>query len=284
MTATTLTPHGLAGDEAFVVTRTDRPAGAVATTLSVAARTIRKFVRTPQLVVLGTIQGAMFLLIFRYVFGGAMATPGGVPYVDFMVPGFVVTGLLFSGMTTATGTAEDVEHGFFDRLRSMPVPRWALVAGRSIADTGVLTWSLLVTAAIGFAVGFRPDGSPAELLLALGLCVAFGFAFVWLFVFLGLLAGTAQASQGVAMLVFPFSFVSSAYVPVDSMPGWLQPVAENQPLTAMTNAVRSLSLGSPEAAGLSHTTGYWVALSLAWTVGLVAVFAPLAVARYRKTA
>lgn len=284
MTATTLTPHGLAGDEAFVVTRTDRPAGAVATTLSVAARTIRKFVRTPQLVVLGTIQGAMFLLIFRYVFGGAMATPGGVPYVDFMVPGFVVTGLLFSGMTTATGTAEDVEQGFFDRLRSMPVPRWALVAGRSIADTGVLTWSLLVTAAIGFAVGFRPDGSPAELLLALGLCVAFGFAFVWLFVFLGLLAGTAQASQGVAMLVFPFSFVSSAYVPVDSMPGWLQPVAENQPLTAMTNAVRSLSLGSPEAAGLSHTTGYWVALSLAWTVGLVAVFAPLAVARYRKTA
>jgi len=284
MTATTLTPDGLTGDEAFVVTRTDRPAGAVATTLSVAARTIRKFVRTPQLVVLGTIQGAMFLLIFRYVFGGAMATPGGVPYVDFMVPGFVVTGLLFSGMTTATGTAEDVEQGFFDRLRSMPVPRWALVAGRSVADTGVLTWSLLVTAAIGFAVGFRPDGSPAELLLALGLCVAFGFAFVWLFVFLGLLAGTAQASQGVAMLVFPFSFVSSAYVPVDSMPGWLQPVAENQPLTAMTNAVRSLSLGSPEAAGLSHTTGYWVALSLAWTVGLVAVFAPLAVARYRKTA
>jgi ABC-2 type transport system permease protein len=280
MTATTTAP----AVSAFTVTRPERPAAAVATTMSVAARTVRKFVRTPQLVVLGTIQGAMFLLIFRYVFGGAMTTPGGVPYVDYMVPGFVVTGLLFSGMTTATGVAEDVEQGFFDRLRSMPVPRWALVAGRSVADTGVLTWSLRVTAAIGFAVGFRPDGSVAELLLALGLCVVYGFAFVWLFVFLGLLAGTAQASQGVAMLVFPFSFVSSAYVPVDSMPGWLQPIADNQPLTAMTNAVRSLALGSPEAAGLSHTTGYWVALSLAWAAGLVAVFAPLAVAKYRKTA
>ena len=280
MTATTTAP----AVSAFTVTRPERPAAAVATTMSVAARTVRKFVRTPQLVVLGTIQGAMFLLIFRYVFGGAMTTPGGVPYVDYMVPGFVVTGLLFSGMTTATGVAEDVEQGFFDRLRSMPVPRWALVAGRSVADTGVLTWSLLVTAAIGFAVGFRPDGSVAELLLALGLCVVYGFAFVWLFVFLGLLAGTAQASQGVAMLVFPFSFVSSAYVPVDSMPGWLQPIADNQPLTAMTNAVRSLALGSPDAAGLSHTTGYWVALSLAWAAGLVAVFAPLAVAKYRKTA
>src|SRR6266540_6507096 len=106
-------------------------------TLGIAKRTLRKFIRSPQLVVLGTIQGAMFLLIFRYVFGGAMA-PGNVPYVDFMVPGFIVTGLLFSGMTTSTGVAEDLEQGFFDRLRSMPVPRAALVAGRAVADTGTL--------------------------------------------------------------------------------------------------------------------------------------------------
>jgi ABC-2 type transport system permease protein len=282
ITAPAVQPMQLAS-ETFTVTRPTGSAGPVATTLAVAGRTLRKFVRSPQLVVLGTIQGAMFLLIFRYVFGGAMA-PGNVPYVDFMVPGFIVTGLLFSGMTTSTGVAEDLEQGFFDRLRSMPVPRAALLAGRAVADTGTLVWGMLVTAAIGFAIGFRPDGSTAELLLALGLCVAFGFAFIWLFVFLGLLAGNAQAAQGVAMLVFPLSFVSSAYVPVKSMPGWLQPIAENQPLTAMVNTVRSLALGSPEAAGLTESTAHWVLLSGAWAVGLVAIFAPLAVMKYRRTA
>ena len=282
MTATTAAPTDIATAR-FGITATDRPAGMVATTTSVAARTLRKFVRTPQLVVLGTIQGAMFLLIFRYVFGGNMA-PGDVPYVDYLVPGFIVTGLLFSGMTTATGVAEDVEQGFFDRLRSMPVPRSALVTGRAVADTGVLTWNLLFTAAVGFAIGFRVHGDAVETLAAFGLCIVFGFAFIWLFVFLGLISGNAQAAQGVAMLVFPLSFVSSAYVPVDSMPGWLQPIAEKQPLTAMTNAVRSLALGDPALAGLSGSTGHWVALSLAWSVGLVAVFAPLAVAKYRRTA
>jgi ABC-2 type transport system permease protein len=268
--------------DAVTLARPDTPAGPVATTLAVAARTLRKFVRSPQLVVLGTIQGAMFLLIFRYVFGGNMA-PGNVPYVDFLVPGFIVTGLLFSGMTTATGVAEDVEQGFFDRLRSMPVPRAALVAGRAVADTGTLTWGAAVTAAIGFAVGFRPDGSAVELLAAFALCIAFGFSFVWLFVLLGLLAGNTQAAQGTAMLVFPLTFVSSAYVPVDSMPGWLQPIAENQPLTAMINAVRSLALGGPEAAGLVHSTGHWVVVSTLWAIGLVAVFAPLATMKYRRT-
>ena len=283
-TPVTLTPihFDSRAARAYGTTAIQRPAGMVATTSAVAARTLRKFVRSPQLVVLGTIQGAMFLLIFRYVFGGNMA-PGQVPYVDYLVPGFVAASVLFSGMTTATGVAEDVEQGFFDRLRSMPVPRSALVAGRAVADTGILAWNTLFTVAVGFAVGFRPDGSPVELVAALALCVLFGFAFIWMFVLLGLLAGTAQGAQGVAMLVFPLSFVSSAYVPVDSMPGWLQPIAENQPLTVMTNAIRSLALGDPELAGLAHSTGHWVALSLAWSVGLVAVFAPLAVAKYRRT-
>lgn len=281
MTATTLTPSGVP-TRSFRVTSPERPAGVLPTTAAVAVRTWRKFVRSPQLVVLGTVQGAMFLLIFRYVFGGNMS-PGSVPYVDYVVPGFVVTGLLFSGMTAATGVAEDVEQGFFDRLRSMPVSRTALVAGRAIADTGVLTLNLLVTAGIGVLVGFRSHSSVAEVVAALALTILFGFAFVWLFVFLGLIAGNAQAAQGVAMLVFPLSFVSSAYVPVDSMPGWMQPIAENQPLTAMTNAVRSLVLGDPQLAGLTESTGHWVMMSVAWSIGLVAVFAPLAVARYRRT-
>jgi ABC-2 type transport system permease protein len=147
----------------------------------------------------------------------------------------------------------------------------------------LLTWGLVVTTAVGFLVGFRIHGSVAQSLAAFVLCVVYGFAFTWLFVFIGLVAGNAQAAQGMSLLVFPLTFVSSAYVPVDTMPGWLQPVAEHQPLTIMTNAVRSLVLGDPAMAGLGHSIGYWVVLSLVWSAGLVAVFAPLAVARYRRS-
>jgi ABC-2 type transport system permease protein len=259
-----------------------RVAGALTTATQVARRTVRQFVRTPQLLVVSTVQGAMFLLIFRYVFGGAIDA-GGVPYVDFLVPGFVVTGVLFSGTAASAGVAEDVEKGFFDRLRSLPVPRTALLAGRALADTGLLAWGLAVTTAIGFLIGFRIHGDVTEALAAGGLCVVYGFAFTWLFVFIGLTAGNAQAAQGMSLLVFPLSFVSSAYVPVDSMPGWMQPIAEHQPITVMTNAVRSLALGDPAAAGLTGSSAHWVVLSLVWSAGLVAVFAPLAVLRYRRS-
>ena len=259
------------------VSATARPAS----TLGIARRGLLKFIRTPQLAVVGTLQGALFLLIFRYVFGGAIES-GPVPYVDFLVPGFVVTSVLFAGTGAAAGVAEDVEKGFFDRLRSLPVSRPALLAGRSLADTALLTWGLVVTTAVGFLVGFRIHGSVGQALAAFALCVVYGFAFTWLFVLIGLVAGNAQAAQGMSLLVFPLTFVSSAYVPVDSMPGWLQPVAEHQPLTIMTNAVRSLALGDPALAGLDHSIGHWVVLSLVWSAALVVVFAPLAVARYRR--
>jgi ABC-2 type transport system permease protein len=195
----------------------DRTTGRVASTLAIARRSILKFLRTPQLVVLGTIQGAMFLLIFRYVFGGAIGA-GGLRYVDFLVPGFVTTGILFGGMGAAAGVAEDMEQGFVDRLRSLPIPRSSVLAGRALSDTVVLTWSLIITTAIGFAVGFRLHASLGQALGAFGLCVLFGFAFEWLFLALGMLAGTAQAAQGLALMVFPLTFVSSAYVPVQTMP------------------------------------------------------------------
>jgi ABC-2 type transport system permease protein len=140
----------------------------------------------------------------------------------------------------------------------------------------------LITTAIGFLVGFRLHGSAAQGLAAFGLCVVFGFAFTWLFICIGLFAGSAQAAQGLSLLVFPFTFVSSAYVPVKSMPNWMQPIAEHQPITAMTDAVRSLTLGSSHLAGLPDSIGHYVVISLLWCVGLVAVFAPLAVARYRR--
>jgi ABC transporter DrrB family efflux protein len=259
-----------------------RSAGLVATAATVAGRSVRKFVRTPQLLVISTITGAMFLLIFRYVFGGAVET-GPVPYVAFLVPGYVVTSVLFTGSNVSSGVAEDLEQGFTDRLRSLPVSRTALMAGRVLAETGLLALGLAVTTAIGFVVGFRPEGTAVEALLAFGLCIVFGFALMWMFVLIGLVAGNAQAAQGMSLLVFPLSFVSSAFVPVDTMPGWMQPIAEHQPITVMTNAVRSLALGDPALAGLGGSTTHWVVLSLAWSVAIVALFAPLAVLRYRRS-
>jgi ABC transporter DrrB family efflux protein len=260
-----------------------RPRASLPTsTLGIARRGLLKYLRTPQLVVLGTIQGALFLLIFRYVFGGAIGPDGGLDYVDFLVPGFITTGILFSGMGAAAGVAEDLEQGLVDRLRSLPIPRSAVLAGRALADTAVLVWGLLITAAIGFAVGFRIHGSVAEALAALGLLVVFGFAFEWLFITLGLFAGNAQAAQGMALLVFPLTFVSSAYVPVQSMPGWLQAVAEHQPITVMVDAVRTLTQGPAAEVLLGHSAGYYVVRSLLWAAAIVVVFVPVAVARYRR--
>src|ERR1043166_3075422 len=145
-----------------------QPTTLSASTIGIAKRALLKFVRTPQLVVLGTIQGVMFLLIFRYVFGGAIGA-GGLSYVNFLVPGFITTGVLFAGMGAAAGGAEDPEQGVVDRLRSLPIPRSAPLAGRAVADTAMQLWGLLVTTAIGFAVGFRIHGTVADALLAFGL-------------------------------------------------------------------------------------------------------------------
>jgi hypothetical protein len=170
--------------------------------VAVAQRTVRKFVRTPQLIGLATVQSAIFLVIFRYIFGGAI-NAGGLPYVDFLVPGFVTTGILFAGMGAAAGVAEDLQQGLFDRLRSLPIPRAAVLAGRGLADTALVTWSLAVGTALGFAVGFRLHGSVTAGLAAFGLCVLFSFAFEWVFITIGLVAGTAQAAQGMSVLPAP---------------------------------------------------------------------------------
>jgi len=257
------------------------PPGPVATALTVAGRSVRRFVRTPQLLVVSTMTGAMFLLLFRYVFGGAVET-GGIRYVDFLVPGYLVTSVLFTGSEAATGVAEDMEQGVTDRFRSLPVSRAAVVVGRVLAEWVLLTLGLVVTAAIGVAVGFRPDGTALEVAAAFGLCSLFGFGALWLFALVGVTSGNVQAAQGMSMMIFPLSFVSSAYVPVDSMPGWLQAVAEHQPVTVVTDAVRSLALGDPAAAGLDGSTAGLVGLALVWVAGLVAVFAPLAVLSYRR--
>jgi ABC-2 type transport system permease protein len=250
-------------------------------TLTVTRRALLRYVRTPQLIVMATLQMSLFFLIYRYMFGGAVRSVG-YPYVDYLVPGFIATGVLFSGIGAAVATAEDLEQGFVDRLRSLPIPRSSVLIARAIADTAILALAAAVTVGIGFAVGFRLHGSAFDGLAAFGLVVLFGFAFEWVFITLGLLAGNAQAAQGMGMIVFPFAFISSAYIPVSTMPGWLQAFAEHQPLTYMVNAVRALTLGPHAAALMGHPAGYFVGRALIWTAAILAVAMPVAVAKYRR--
>jgi ABC-2 type transport system permease protein len=249
----------------------------------VASRTLKKFWRTPALIIAGTAQGALFLLIFRYVFGGAVAHTGALNYVDFLVPGFVVTGVLFQGMGASSGVADDLQSGLFDRLRSLPIRLLSIVTGRVSADTVLVAWGAFVMTVIGFAVGFRLGGTALDGLAAFGLTIVYGFAFVWLFIAMGLVAGSPQAAQGLSFLVFPLSFVSSAYVPVSTMPGWMQGFANNQPMTQMVNTVRLLTGGPQAQALLGHSVSYYLWPSLLWSLGLVLVFAPLAVWKLKKS-
>jgi len=256
-------------------------AGVATTAAAFAVRTLKQFARTPQLIVVGGAVSTMFLLIFRYVFGGAIGT-GPVSYADFLIPGLAAGGAFFSGTGAAVGVAEDAEKGLYDRLRSLPVPRSAILLGRSMADTVLVAWSLFVTVAVGMLTGFRFHGSAIDALVAIVLCIVYGAAFTWPFIYLGLIAGNAQAANGMSFMAFPLIFVSSAYVPVDSMPGWMQPIAEHQPVTLMVDTVRSLSLGDDAAALFAHSTGWYAVRSLVWCVVLVAVFAPLATARFAR--
>ncbi|MFI7056878.1 ABC transporter permease [Streptosporangium canum] len=260
-----------------------RRAGLATGTVLVAKRAVLTFLRTPQLVIVGTVQLVGFLVTFRYVFGGAFGTSRGLPYVDFAVPGFIAAGVPFTLIGTAVVMAEDLRRGFVDRLRSLPFPSAAVLTGRVLADSVVLTWSLAIATLVGFAIGFRLHGSIAQGLAAFGLCLVFGLAFSWVFITLGLIAGNGQAAQGMAMLVFPLTFGSSAYVPVETMPGWLRAFADNQPVTWMANAVRALTLGDRARDFLGHSAAYYVTYSLIWAAGIMIVFSALAVARFRRS-
>jgi ABC-2 type transport system permease protein len=280
MTALTST----ATDTVITVTPRESGAGFLTATGQTARRTMLQFLRTPQLLLMPPILGALFLFIFRYIFGGAISTGTDVDYVDFLVSGFLVQTVLWTAMNIPAGVSEDATTGVYDRLRSLPIPRAAVMAGRSLADTALNSWAIAVTAVLGVAVGFRTHADPASIVVAFALILAAIYAFTWVFISLGLVAGNAQAAQAMAtLIVVPLTFVSNAFVPIDSMPGWLQDFAANQPVSVIINAVRCLMLGGPDAAGVGHSTGYWVVLSLAWCAGIVAVFSSLAVARFART-
>ena len=253
------------------IPRPSAPPGLARATAEVARRVLRKYYRTPGLWAMGIFQSVLFLFMFRYVFGGAVSI-GASSYVDYLVPGFVATVVLFTGGGIAVAVAEDRAQGFTDRMLSLPVSRSSLVLGRTLADSTTNAWSILATTAFGFLFGFRLAGSVTDGLAALGLCLVYGVVFTVVFVVMGLSAPNVQAAQGMSMVAFVFAFISSTYVPVATMPGWMQPFARYQPITPMVDAVRSLLTGS----------GSDVALALVWSAGLFIVFTPIAVVRYRR--
>src|SRR5215467_1740216 len=254
-----------------ILERPPRTPGLAGASGQVALRALRKYIRTPGLSVMGVVQSVLFLFSFRYVFGGAIHA-GGTSYVDFLVPAYVASIVLFTGGGIAVAVAEDKVQGFTDRLLSLPVSRYSLVIGRTVADSTTNVWSILSTAAFGFLFGFRLPGSWEDGIAAFGLCVVYAVVFTIVFIVMGLFAPNAQAAQGMSLIAFVFAFISSAYVPATSMPGWLQPFSKYQPITPMVNAVRSLLSGSTSDVGLA----------LVWSGLLLVICTPIAVLRYRR--
>ncbi len=242
---------------------------------AITQRDVIGLIRTPQLLVFATIQPVVFVLLFRYVFGGAIDPPGPIPYVDFLMPGIFVQTVVFGTMGTAIGLATDLKKGLLERFRSLPMARSAVMFGRTGADFARNVFVVALMAAVGFAAGFRLHTSPLAFAGALALVMLFGYVFSWVMATLGLATGDPEAAQAAAFpAMAPLVFASSAFVPISSMPGWLQWWAENQPVSVTANAVRNIVLGQP--------SGDDVIKCLVWCVVLLAVFVPLSVRRYRK--
>ena len=248
----------------------------VSDTLVMAERNLVRLPRAPDLLIGFTIQPIMFVLLFVYVLGGAIVTPG-YDYVDFLIPGILAQNIAFGGFVTALGLAEDLTKGLIDRFRSLPTARASVLAGRTVADLVTNSISIVVLLTTGLIIGFSFHANVAEILGGVALLLLFGFAFSWIFALLGLSVSSPEAANGIGFtIIFPLTFISSAFVPVESMPSALQWFAEVNPFTVVVDAMRALWLGAP--------AGDSVRGAVAWSVALIAIFAPLAVAKYRRTA
>jgi ABC-2 type transport system permease protein/oleandomycin transport system permease protein len=218
----------------------------------------------------------MFVLLFAFVFGGAIRVPGG-NYIAYLMPGIFVQTVVFGATGTAVGLAEDMQKGLVDRFRSLPMAPSAVLIGRTFSDALRNLYTVLVMTVVGYVIGFRFEGGLPAALLALGLVVGFGYSISWISANIGLITKSAQAAQGAIFIpIFPLTFASSAFVPVATMPSWLRPIAEANPVTVVVNASRGLVSGGADAAT--------VGAALAWIVGLVVVFAPIALLSYRRRA
>ncbi len=247
---------------------------ALADTVVLAKRSLLRIPRQPDLLLGFTVQPVMFVLLFVYVFGGAIQTPG-FDYEDFLIPGILVQSMAFGGFVTALGLAEDLQKGLIDRFRSLPMSRAAVLTGRTLADIGTNVIQVGIMLAVGLAVGFRFQTSAPEVLAGIGLLLLLGYAFSWVFAFLGLTASSPEASNAYGfIIILPLTFASSAFVPVETMPSWLQTFAEVQPVTTMVDATRALFIGTPAG------NDVWGAVL--WAFGIIVVFGWLSVWRYRR--
>jgi ABC transporter DrrB family efflux protein len=243
-------------------------------TLAVAGRGLLMYRRVPQLLVFSTIQPVVLVLMFRYVFGGAIRVPG-VPYVDFLMPGIFAQVVVFGSMATAVGLATDLQSGLMERFRSLPMARSAVLGGRTLADLTRNVFVLVLITAVGFAVGFRLHAGVPRFLAGLVIILLFGFALSWIFATVGIMVGNPETAQAAAFpILAPLVFASAAFVPVQTMPHWLRLFAEHQPVSATVTAVRDLVLGAPATSD--------VVTALAWIGAILLVFVPLSVSRFRR--
>jgi ABC transporter DrrB family efflux protein len=247
---------------------------AISDTLVLAKRNFLRIARAPDLLLAFTVQPIMFVLLFAYVFGGAISTSGH-SYINFLIPGILVQTMAFGGFVTAMGIAEDLRKGLVDRFRSLPMSRSAVLAGRTLSDIVTNGISITVMLVVGVIIGFGFESPFLHVVAGILLLLLFGYAFSWVFAFIGLTSSSPEAAQSLGFIViFPLTFVSSAFVPPETMPGALQWFAEWNPFSITVNAVRALFIGDP--------AGNTVWGAVAWSLGITIVFALLAVTKYKR--
>jgi ABC-2 type transport system permease protein/oleandomycin transport system permease protein len=263
-------------DTAVATKGVDRriPFAAVRDTKAVVLRNLIHYIRVPQLLVFSTIQPIIFVLMFRYVFGGSIDT-GPIPYVDYLMPGIFLQTVVFGSLATAIGLATDLKSGLMERFHALPMWTPAVLAGRTIADFTRNVFVVVLMMVVGFLVGWRIHTNVVGLFAGTALLLLFGYAMSWIFATVGLWVKDPETAQAAAFPVLaPLVFASAAFVPVENMPGWLQPWARNQPVSVTADAVRALTVGGP--------TSSLVLKSILWSVAILAIFAPIAVRLYRK--
>jgi ABC transporter DrrB family efflux protein len=240
-----------------------------------AGRQLRKILRRPTYVVYLFVQPVIFVLLFRYVFGGAIDT-GDIGYVDYLMPGIITMTAIFGALTTGLGLTEDMAAGAVDRFRSLPIARSAVLIGRTAADLATNAVTLVVMLLIGLAVGFRPSEPVYDVVLAFALVLAFAYVFSWISAFIGLTVRNPEAAQSAGFVwVFPLVFASSAFVPTTGMPAAVQTFADINPVTLVVDAARALTIGHGDALGPTLGT-------IAWLIGLLLIFVPLSVRAFRR--
>jgi len=263
----------------------DAPSGStLSDSLVVTWRNLKRIPRIPELAAFAILQSVMFVLLFAFVFGGAIPLPGGGSYREFLMPGIFAQTLTFASATTAIGMVDDMSKGLIDRFRSLPMARSAFLTGRTVSDVVYNAGILVVLMVSGLAVGWRVREGVGNFLLGVGLALLFAYAMSWVGVWLGMLVPTVEVGQQVAFTaIFPLTFLSNAFVPMDSLPGWLQVFAEWNPVSCITASMREL-WGNPNPfASDSFPAEHPVLLTLLWTAVIISIFAPLGVRRYRST-